>query len=823
MKGNFKNVNIFLLFDFLIFILFIIGIYNFAVKAELPFQISFSENQLVITNTNSENLKHLSNEVLKSINSIEFNSREEIEVYLDSKKIGDNIEIEILKNNFTQKLNISLIPFYSALYIIIAILVGITFFVTGFIVLIKSKNKEVGVVFHWCMVTTASIILMTWGNFTKINLVLGILTRSGFHFGYALVPTFFLHFSFLFPIESKINFRKFLPYLYLFSSLFAILLSIIFIKFANYVTIENIRLYINFFDISSVYVVIIILTAIFIQFKNYFSTNILEIRKKLRWILLGYILGPFSYLFFWVIPQRFTSYGLIPEEIVLLLVAAVPITFAIAIIKYQVMDIEIIIRRTLVYPIAISILVIAYFGFFSILVNTFNLPNPKISSIIAAIFIALIFHPLKEFVKKFVNKKIFKVEYDYRKAINNFLDEIKEINELQKLEERVVNFINKIIPVDKIGIFNYEENKYLKLAIHYNYREISENKIEINSSIFSNNLFRPIFSKHSTIAENNFYAEFFNKFGKFSFEIIFPIKSSLNEFIGILVLGEKKSKLKFSLEDLDLLNTIVAETGNSIERIKLQEQLYIEKIEKQRLSELNELKSFFVSSVSHDLKTPLTSIKMFAEILKSSENISNEKVNQYLEIIEGESNRLTRLIDNVLNYSKIERGIKVYNFEKIDLNLIVSEVIKSTEYLFKIQNFSTQFKLSENELNINADKDAVVEAIINLISNSIKFSKESKFVKLSTYRENNFAVVTIEDKGIGISSLEQEKLFEPYFQSRNLNTEQLTGAGLGLTIVKHIIDAHNGKIEFESRINEGTIFKLYFQIMEYSDESNFNN
>ena len=178
---------------------------------------------------------------------------------------------------------------------------------------------------------------------------------------------------------------------------------------------------------------------------------------------------------------------------------------------------------------------------------------------------------------------------------------------------------------------------------------------------------------------------------------------------------------------------------------------------------------------------------MFAEILKESKNVSSEKREEYLSIIEGESNRLTRLIDNVLDYSKIERGIKQYSFNKADLNEIVEKVMKSMEYQFKMGKFEVNISLCEHHLLVNVDKDAVIEAVINLLSNATKYSKEEKVISLSTTKKNNFAVIHVTDKGIGISQEDLKNLFEPFYQLKKSKLENTGGAGLGLAIVRHII------------------------------------
>jgi signal transduction histidine kinase len=822
-KDNIKNVRFYIIADLIIFVICLFGINNYWQKADLPFKIYYDQNHLIIKSIPKNNNDLSNGDILISINKINLHSREEVEVYLDGKLIDEKVQIETINNGNQKFTQVTLINFYSKLYDIIALIVGFVFFLAGIFVLVKGNDKHVGIVFHWCMVTTSMIILMTWGNFTNLNLFTGILTRVGFHFGYAFVPSVFLHFSLLFPFESRPYYKNLLKYVYGLSLLFSISLSIIFTIYAIYLSPKWIEIYLKSFDVCSIFVVITIIYAIFIQYKNYNSTELLSDRKKLRWILLGYFIGPISYLFLWVIPQRISTNGLIPEEYVLILIAAVPITFAIAIMKYQIMDTEIIVRRTIVYPISILFLILVYIGIISMLLNFIDIPSTNITSITAAIFIALMFHPVKETVKRIVNKKIFKVEYDYRTALNTFLYEIKETDNIELLTKKILNLLNNLMPVEKAGY--YSLNKFqneLQILANYNIDQ-SFTKISFDfNSLQQNEVVSFAMPKSVEPGTNIEFCEL-PIFTLFDTKLLYLIKSGTNNILGVLVLGEKKSKARFSVEDIDLLNIITTKLGETIERIILQEELFMEKIEKEKLEKLNELKSYFVSSVSHDLKTPLTSIKMFTEILKSSQKVSDEKKAQYLDIIEGESNRLSRLIDNVLNYSKIEKGIKEYHFGKVEVNKLINDVINSMEYLFMMQKFTYEKHLFNRELFINADRDSIIEAIINLISNSIKFSIDKKILTISAYKEYSFVVISIKDEGIGISDQDCENLFKPFFQSNKLNANQSTGAGLGLSIVKNIMDAHKGKIEFDSSLGKGTTFRLIFPIMEEINESNIIN
>ena len=221
--------------------------------------------------------------------------------------------------------------------------------------------------------------------------------------------------------------------------------------------------------------------------------------------------------------------------------------------------------------------------------------------------------------------------------------------------------------------------------------------------------------------------------------------------------------------------------------------------------------------MSHDLKTPVTSIKMFAELLKTTKSISTKKAEEYFEIIEGESNRLTRLIDTVLNHSKIESGVKKYKFEEINLTDVVQNVLRSMEYHFKMSKFSVNTSFEEEVIMINADADEVVEALINLLSNALKYSIDKKLIDVSIYQKGEYAIIEVKDKGIGISSEDLENIFDSFFRSGNLSIDKVGGTGIGLTIVKHIMDAHEGKIEVKSILEKGSTFSLHFPLKNKND------
>lgn len=820
MRNNSTIQKLTIIIDILILLLSAVGIYNISTKAGLPLKIKLETTNLTITHTGRIDSKLKKGDIVISLDGKRFKTIEEIEIYLDGKKINDTITLKVMRGIQLLESKLITTNYYSTLYTIVALIVGLMFLIVGVIVFLKCDIKLTALALHWALVLTAMIILMTWGNYSQPNRLFGLASRIGFHIGYLYAPVFFLMFVTLFPAKIEYNTKRIFQFLFIVSSLLFIALNYSFLQYTKSEELLQMRVYIVLFDICSLYILLVSLSAIIIFLKRYINSSIEVERKKIRWILLGFILGPLSYFLFWVIPSRIWNNPILPEPIVLLLVSFVPITFGIAIIKYRVLNIDIIFKRGIVYSVAISILLIVYMGILTLFTNFFNSPSSDISSIISAVFIALIFQPVKTKIRRVVDKKFFHVEYDYRLSVNSFLAEIKDIYKSENLIIRSLEFINEIIPNTKIGFFSFG-GKNFELSHNINFDKtpiicknfIEENDLESVSS--------PMGNREAVESEARIQA-IPKTFSDLDVNLIFIIKSSKKTPHGILVLGSKKSDSKYTIEDIDLLTIISTRLSIMLDRINLQEEVVREHLEKERLEELNKLKSYFVSSVSHDLKTPLTSIKMFAEILKSAENVPPQKAKEYLDIIEGESNRLTRLIDNVLDYSKIERGIKKYNFRIVEVNEIINEILRLMEYQFKIQKFIIETDLCPSELFIYADRDAIIEAIINIVSNSLKFSVESKVITLSTANIGNTIIVKVSDKGVGIAEDKIDKIFEPFYKSDKINVELNSGAGLGLSVVKHIMDAHKGRINIKSKFNEGTTVSLEFPTKDNYDKDSYN-
>lgn len=224
---------------------------------------------------------------------------------------------------------------------------------------------------------------------------------------------------------------------------------------------------------------------------------------------------------------------------------------------------------------------------------------------------------------------------------------------------------------------------------------------------------------------------------------------------------------------------------------------------------LAEAKSSFVSNVSHELKTPLALIRLFAETLELGHVREDGKRQEYYRIINNESLRLTKLIENILDFSKIEAGRKQYSPVKTDLVEIVDDVLKSYEYQIKSGGFLLEVKSRSDLPEVFVDREAIVQALLNLLANAVKYSPDAREITVRLRSGDDYVAIDVIDRGIGIARSEQRKIFEKFYRVSDGLRHDTKGSGLGLALVKHIVAAHGGRVEVESAIGKGSRFTIW--------------
>ena len=237
-----------------------------------------------------------------------------------------------------------------------------------------------------------------------------------------------------------------------------------------------------------------------------------------------------------------------------------------------------------------------------------------------------------------------------------------------------------------------------------------------------------------------------------------------------------------------------------------------------RSMKLSEMKSDFVSNVSHELRTPLASIRVFGEFFKLGRVKEHEKMREYGEYIETESRRLTQLINNILDFSRIESGQKSYHFHPTDISDVVADTLKMFEVRMKQSDFVINFKASPTSLpQVSIDADAMTQAMVNLLDNAVKYSGSAREIEVRLAQKNNWVTISVTDRGIGIPDEDHDRIFDRFHRVSTGLVHDVRGSGLGLSIVKHIVEAHRGKVTVESAPGRGSTFTIHLPVEESTE------
>jgi len=228
-----------------------------------------------------------------------------------------------------------------------------------------------------------------------------------------------------------------------------------------------------------------------------------------------------------------------------------------------------------------------------------------------------------------------------------------------------------------------------------------------------------------------------------------------------------------------------------------------------RESEIARLKSDFVANVSHDLKTPLSLIRLFSETLEMDRVPDPERRREYYAVLTRESERLSRLIDNVLDFSRIESGRQRYEMTPGPVEPLIQEVLESFRHPLQQEGFTVEVSIAPDLPDVVMDDDAVKQALANLLDNAMKYSAERRHITVTARREDDGVAVEVTDEGIGVPVGERERIFEKFYRVGRSETQGRRGSGVGLALVKHIAEAHGGRVSVDARAGGGSRFTLH--------------
>jgi two-component system phosphate regulon sensor histidine kinase PhoR len=305
--------------------------------------------------------------------------------------------------------------------------------------------------------------------------------------------------------------------------------------------------------------------------------------------------------------------------------------------------------------------------------------------------------------------------------------------------------------------------------------------------------------------DNGIYLQPLSKSGKYYYETRFP--STLYKWI-LQVIPRNYSEIERDAVNQRRTNLFFIIVSMFLTFLSLA----VISLAARREQQLRKLKEDFIANVSHELKTPISLIKMFSEILVTGRVKSDETRRQYHGIIFSESDRMSRLVSNLLDFANLERDGGKKNFERVDIAALVSRELEAYRYQVQKEGFRLLAEVKPVPETM-ADANAVTMAFFNLLDNSVKYSGDQKQIEVMVGQENGYIHLSVRDLGLGIPPAEQEKIFEKFYRGANAVSRKIRGSGIGLSLTKSVAEMHGGDVRVESQPGQGSTFTLRIPIV----------
>ena len=744
---------------------------------------------------------------LVQIDDTKIEQKEDLEFILSLKRTGESISVLLKTDDKITRSQEKLIAFYAQTpYPLINLVIGFFLMGIAFVVLVLRPEEIRARLFYWGALFFSFALIVNGGFYCLRDEWFSFIPGIMFYIFYPLAAAFLLHFSLIF-LRTRLG--GLIVFVYLPAVLFSMLWNYFFLSASLRSSIEIYRQYQVVVFHFRILVVIYLILSFFALFLGFKRARFEEEKAQIKWILYGLFLGMAPFMFLYQLPRVLLKHPFISEELVNVFFIFIPIAFSFSIVRFKLMNIELVINKSLVYSIltifTVSIYLISIQVVQRIFISSIPIPSTTVS-LIGVLLAAVAFHPARKKIQEFVDKSFFRISYDYRKSIHGFNEQAHNMVQQDQLVDLFLVSIQSTIPLEYLGIRVFSSRSggkevYLETGgteglEHIASKALSSNQVLTRRKGVSTEL-GVDFSAEELIKEKNL-------------EMIIPLPFRTAALSGFFALGKKKSGAKYSREDIDLLLTMAETLALNLERIHLHEEVIHERAQKEKLDELNKLKTEFISNVSHEIRTPMSSIHGISEILQQGKIKGEKKQDELLSLMVSECDRLSRFLHNVLDHAKIEHEAKIYCFREVDICLLLGDILKLNENRFQSLGFCVSQNIPKKAMWLNIDPDAIKQALTNLLDNAIKYSRDKREISIKLAKKSQFVEIHIKDKGIGIHESELDKIFNGFYRSEEAQQVNPKGVGIGLKIVMHIMEAHGGQIRVKSQNNKGSTFILIF-------------
>ncbi len=559
-------------------------------------------------------------------------------------------------------------------------------------------------------------------------------------------------------------------------------------------------------------------------FKLYreYNRQTLNRKMQIKYMQIGFVLtiiGATVFVFILPILGIYEYYNLGPQFSIFLIGFT-----SYAILRHKLLDIRIVIQRSILYSFALSLFFIIYLGIFFILGKILSLMalRNEISTIILAGLIIVMYPKLKYIFLKQTDRFFYRFPYDSHEVSNlinkschlkvEYVEYFNSLSEIFEKKLKINKFILALLKKNQIyHIYNHNfSRKFTKLLRVLNtvppdlINYFNQHRQKALALIKPPEL-------DEIIASNEFFKETIDKFIKYDVNLFLPIYNK-NILAGFIFLGPKMSEEAYYPQDLQLFDELIDRISLAFENIELYQEIkkYNKALEskvQERTMELqlqNENQIRFTADISHELQTPLAILKGNLSLI-NQKKITQGDMEKGFARMERSVDRLSNIIKDLIFLTKADTGKIPVTKQEFNLSRAVEAVYDDSYILAEDKNIDFKLEIL-NEIVITADEEKIKSLLFNLISNALKFTPAGKKIKITLSEFLNNAYILVEDEGIGIAAKDHPNIFSRFYRIDNPDNPK--GSGLGLAICQWIVNAHGGEISVKSEIGQGTIFKV---------------
>ncbi|MBE3110852.1 MAG: hypothetical protein IMZ46_10135 [Acidobacteria bacterium] len=751
--------------------------------------------------------EHLSRPIVR-IDTYDIRRATDIRFVLTRKKIGDPVEIRFGADGGPEVVRAQIVPYYSqTAFPLVYVLMGGFSFLAGFGVFLFKPYDRRARIFYWLNLSFGAVVVIGGSSYgiqgRTVNILPGILFNIAFPMTLAALLWFARSYS---PPRPRSKTGRFWAIPLAWSAF----LCAAFLVSQLGASIGAFRVRQQAFHVFRLYVVVMGVASLVELVRAFRHAASEEDRTQIKWYFIGLAAGLGPFLLFYQAPLVFADRPLLSEDFAGAFFFLLPIFMAMAILQFRLLRVNVVFHRGLVYSLFTVFTLCAYLFSVEALRRLFSratATGDALISVGAAVVIAFVLSPGRRKIQDFVDRLFFRQAYDYRRAIQEFKAGAPSVIDDGRLVALFSETLAAVLPADRVGVLLREaRGEGAAISLLAGMDEVAAGKLMALPLEAARPWARV--DRIRGVDDMNFSRE--DILESAGMVVVLAMPRGAGTPAGLLAFGPKTSGHRFTKEDIDLIETLSGDLAVNLGRIRIQEQVIYERASREKSEELARLKTEFISSVSHELRTPMTSLCGLSELLRSGKISEEARRERLLGLMAGECGRLTRFLTNVLDFGKIEQNTKVYELKETVLGPLIRDVAELVRESHPDGDIELEVDAPESPVTVRADADAVRQALLNLIDNALKYSPGRKEVTVSLAAGPDAVVITVKDNGMGIAPGDRDKIFEPFFRASRAVERDPAGVGLGLKIVKHIMDAHDGRVTVESEPGRGTAFSLVF-------------